>query len=307
MFSNAQLPQHRAVRSRGRTTRCGRLIGTGVGAGPPDGRRFPRESGAGVVGSLVAYEGWAGDLKNALHRCWLVASEVTAGRVLAVAWLENGEQSPSLGPCRAAVMGGTWRVGRGDSAPGAVTLQGDVQTRPIADQRYARSALTETGSISPRFARRFRTMPDDRDWIERFKIQQLIYRYSDSVNRGDLDTMRSVYADDAVWESPLLGFRHESADAFVEFFGRTRRPVNSSFRHRIAQSSSCSARIRLGPRRRSMSSAEARRSKKVPSVRRGRRPTSRTSGSTTTTSRASTGSGSSHTASSYRSTWNRAP
>ncbi len=61
-------------------------------------------------------------------------------------------------------------------------------------------------------------MSDDRDWIEQFKIQQLIYRYSDSVNRGDLDAMRAVYADDAVWESPLLGYRHESADAFVEFF-----------------------------------------------------------------------------------------
>jgi hypothetical protein len=60
-------------------------------------------------------------------------------------------------------------------------------------------------------------MPDDRDRIEKFKIQQLIYRYSDSVNRGDLEAMRSVYADDAMWESPLLGFRHESADAFVEF------------------------------------------------------------------------------------------
>jgi SnoaL-like domain len=61
-------------------------------------------------------------------------------------------------------------------------------------------------------------MSNDRDWIEKFKIQQLIYRYSDSVNRGDLEAMRAVYADDAVWESPLLGFRHESADAFIEFF-----------------------------------------------------------------------------------------
>ena len=41
-------------------------------------------------------------------------------------------------------------------------------------------------------------MANDRDWIETFKIQQLIYRYSDSVNRGDLEAMRSVYADDAL-------------------------------------------------------------------------------------------------------------
>ncbi len=61
-------------------------------------------------------------------------------------------------------------------------------------------------------------MPDDRDWIEKFKIQQLIYRYSDAVTRADLQAMRSVYADDALWESPLLDLRHESADAFCEHF-----------------------------------------------------------------------------------------
>ena len=61
-------------------------------------------------------------------------------------------------------------------------------------------------------------MADDGDWIEMFKIQQLIYRYFDSANRGDLETMRSLFADDAVWEEPLFGLREESADAFVEFF-----------------------------------------------------------------------------------------
>jgi ketosteroid isomerase-like protein len=40
-------------------------------------------------------------------------------------------------------------------------------------------------------------MADDGDWIEIFKIQQLIYRYFDSVNRGDHETMRSLFADDA--------------------------------------------------------------------------------------------------------------
>jgi ketosteroid isomerase-like protein len=61
-------------------------------------------------------------------------------------------------------------------------------------------------------------MVDDRDWIEKCKIQQLIYRYSDAVTRADLHAMRSVFADDAVWESPLLDLRHESADAFCEHF-----------------------------------------------------------------------------------------
>ena len=61
-------------------------------------------------------------------------------------------------------------------------------------------------------------MVGDSDWIEMFKIEQLIYRYFDSVNRGDLATMRSLFADDAVWESPVMGFRQESADAYVEFF-----------------------------------------------------------------------------------------
>ena len=61
-------------------------------------------------------------------------------------------------------------------------------------------------------------MLDDREWIEKFKIQELIYRYTDGVNRGDLEAIRRAYADDAVWESPVLGERHESADAFCEYF-----------------------------------------------------------------------------------------
>jgi ketosteroid isomerase-like protein len=45
-------------------------------------------------------------------------------------------------------------------------------------------------------------MTDD-DVMETFKIQQLIYKYFDSVNRGDLETMRTLLADDAVWEEPF--------------------------------------------------------------------------------------------------------
>jgi hypothetical protein len=61
-------------------------------------------------------------------------------------------------------------------------------------------------------------MADDRDWIEMFKIQQLIYRYFDAVNRGDLEMIRTLFSDDAVWEEPLFGLRQESADGYVEFF-----------------------------------------------------------------------------------------
>jgi hypothetical protein len=61
-------------------------------------------------------------------------------------------------------------------------------------------------------------MTDNDDWVEILKIQQLIYRYFDAVNRADLTAMRAVYADDVVWEIPLMGYRQESADAYIEFF-----------------------------------------------------------------------------------------
>jgi hypothetical protein len=63
-------------------------------------------------------------------------------------------------------------------------------------------------------------MSDD-DWIEIFKIQQLIYSYFDLVNRGDLKTMRSLLADDLVWEHRGLGSRQESADRYIEFFAKS--------------------------------------------------------------------------------------
>jgi len=61
-------------------------------------------------------------------------------------------------------------------------------------------------------------MADDGDWIEMFKIQQLLYRYFDAVNRADLVAMRALYADDAVWEIPLMGMRCDSGDAYIELF-----------------------------------------------------------------------------------------
>lgn len=54
-------------------------------------------------------------------------------------------------------------------------------------------------------------------WMDKCAIQELIYRHSDGINRGDLAAIRSAYADDARWEIPLFGYRHESADEFIEF------------------------------------------------------------------------------------------
>jgi hypothetical protein len=61
-------------------------------------------------------------------------------------------------------------------------------------------------------------MSDDaRAWEDRDAIQQLIYRYSDAVTRADYEQMATVFAADAVWESPLLGMHFESAGAFIDF------------------------------------------------------------------------------------------
>jgi hypothetical protein len=54
-------------------------------------------------------------------------------------------------------------------------------------------------------------------WLEHLAIQDLIYRYSDAVTRGDYDQVATVFAASAVWEAPLLGLRFESAQAFVDF------------------------------------------------------------------------------------------
>jgi ketosteroid isomerase-like protein len=56
-----------------------------------------------------------------------------------------------------------------------------------------------------------------RAWEDRDAIQQLIYRYSDAVTRADYEQMATLFAIDAVWESPMLGMHFDSARAFVEF------------------------------------------------------------------------------------------
>ena len=54
-------------------------------------------------------------------------------------------------------------------------------------------------------------------WEDRDAIQQLIYRYSDAVTRADYEQMATVFAADAVWESPILGMHFETAREFIDF------------------------------------------------------------------------------------------
>ena len=54
-----------------------------------------------------------------------------------------------------------------------------------------------------------------REWLDRLAIQDLIHRYSDAVTRADYEQMATVFASDAVWESPLLGMRYEQASDFI--------------------------------------------------------------------------------------------
>jgi hypothetical protein len=52
---------------------------------------------------------------------------------------------------------------------------------------------------------------------DRAAIQDLIYSYSDAVTRADYAQMATVFADDAVWESPMLGMHFDSARDFIQF------------------------------------------------------------------------------------------
>jgi hypothetical protein len=54
-------------------------------------------------------------------------------------------------------------------------------------------------------------------WLDRQAIHDLIFRYSDAVTRADYDRVITVFASDAVWESPLLEMRFDSARAFVDY------------------------------------------------------------------------------------------
>jgi hypothetical protein len=57
----------------------------------------------------------------------------------------------------------------------------------------------------------------DVQWFDKLAIQELIFRYSDSINRGDLAATESVFAADAIWESPLFNMHFETSREFCEF------------------------------------------------------------------------------------------
>ena len=64
-------------------------------------------------------------------------------------------------------------------------------------------------------------MTDDARALEdRNAIEQLIYCYSDAVTRADYVQMATVFADDAVWESPILGMHFETRPRVHRLPGR---------------------------------------------------------------------------------------
>jgi hypothetical protein len=50
---------------------------------------------------------------------------------------------------------------------------------------------------------------DDHAWGDEFAIQELIFRYSDPINRGDLEATKAVFAPHAIWECPIFGMHFE--------------------------------------------------------------------------------------------------
>ena len=57
--------------------------------------------------------------------------------------------------------------------------------------------------------------------VDRIAIEDLIYRYSDAVTRADWDQCEATFAADAIWESPVLGMRFETARAFLDVLVQT--------------------------------------------------------------------------------------
>jgi SnoaL-like protein len=60
-----------------------------------------------------------------------------------------------------------------------------------------------------------------REWLDRLAILDLIHRYSDAVTRADWQQCEAVFAPDVIWESPILGMRHESRASFLEILKAT--------------------------------------------------------------------------------------
>jgi hypothetical protein len=83
---------------------------------------------------------------------------------------------------------------------------------------------------------------DEQTWIDKFAIQELVFRYADSINRGDLDVAESVFAPNAVWESPVLGMHFESAREFRDFLGASSAGIEL-----LIQTPHCPVVTLLGP------------------------------------------------------------
>jgi SnoaL-like domain len=60
-----------------------------------------------------------------------------------------------------------------------------------------------------------------RSWLDRLAIQDLIYRYADGLTRADWKQCESVFAPEAIWESPALGLRYENRAGFIEMLEGT--------------------------------------------------------------------------------------
>ena len=67
------------------------------------------------------------------------------------------------------------------------------------------------------------TVSEGGEWIERLAIADLITRYADAVTRADWDQTGSIFAPDAIWESPALGLRFEGARTFRDFLVQSTR------------------------------------------------------------------------------------
>jgi hypothetical protein len=63
-----------------------------------------------------------------------------------------------------------------------------------------------------------------REWLERLAIQDLIDRYSDAVTRAHWHQCETLFSSDAIWESPILGLRYENRASFVEMRATPGRP-----------------------------------------------------------------------------------
>ena len=59
------------------------------------------------------------------------------------------------------------------------------------------------------------------EWLDRLAIEELIYRYFDAVMLADWQQCEALYCPDAIWESPLLGVRHNDRASIIEILRTT--------------------------------------------------------------------------------------